>query len=81
MPEAPMNEYHFATRGKHKVGRSRQVFAVHAEPVSKAVDHAAKCELRTCILAADSPHIGAAAFCGKFVWHFLPLYSEVERKI
>jgi hypothetical protein len=43
MPKATVNEYDFATRRKDKVGLSRKVFSVEPEPVSQAVNQAAKC--------------------------------------
>jgi hypothetical protein len=62
MPEAPMDKYHFASRRKHEVRLSWQVFAMKPEAIAEAMDQAAKCKLRACILAADPPHIGATAF-------------------
>jgi hypothetical protein len=69
VPEAPMNKYHLPAGRKNHIRFSGKIFAMQAESVTEAVNQAAKCKLWIRIFAADAPHVGAAAFCRKFVCH------------
>ncbi len=68
MPEAPVNEDHFAPRRKYQIRLSRKVFPVQSEPVAQSVSQAPHVELGLHILASDRAHVGASvhqphAFC------------------
>ena len=71
VPEAPVNKYHFSAGRKNHIGFSGKIFAVQAESVPEAVNQTAECKLWIRIFAADAPHVGAAAFCRKFICHCL----------
>ena len=81
MPEATMDENHLPAGREDKVWFPWKVLAMQSESVPEPVDQAAQCDFRTCVFAADAPHVGAALFGAELVHAAAFLDGQVERKI
>jgi hypothetical protein len=57
MPETAVNQDHGPSSGKHKIGPARQVSPVEPEPETESMNEAAHSDFRSCVSAADPPHV------------------------
>jgi hypothetical protein len=81
VPETSVREDNLPAPWKYKIRAAWQVFAMQPKSIPQPVDQAAQGEFRTCVFAADTPHIGAAPFRTDLIHHrSIPLGKSPLRR-
>jgi len=69
MPEASVDQNDFPQPRKYQVWRARQIAAMQPKAIAQPVRRRPHGQLRLCVGLANAPHLGAAGFGRKKVWH------------
>ena len=68
MPKASMHKDNLSQPRKDDVGFTGKIVAMNAEAITQAMEQGADEDLGLCVLAADLPHVRAAAH-GRYCVH------------
>lgn len=75
MPETPVNKNYFLLFLKNDVRVSRKAPTMNAIAITHAMQEAPDLHFRSHVLAANAPHVGAAAFDRNCVYHSASNYQ------